>query len=122
VNVSLLSFLIFFRHFILLEEVKFVIRAKPFALVFAVSHSVADARYLGDPMFATQRTELHTFALKFSPTVEQTVENSCSNSVKPVGLGAAGEMRADEAQTGGFQACVFILTRTRNSTRRSNGA
>jgi hypothetical protein len=39
-----------------------------------VSHSVADARYFGNPTFAVRHAELRTFVAKFCPTVEQTVE------------------------------------------------
>ncbi len=37
--------------------------------------SVADARYFGNPIFAARYVELHSFAAKFSPTVEQTVND-----------------------------------------------
>jgi len=35
--------------------------------------SVADATYFGNTIFAARYVELHSFAAKFSPTVEQTV-------------------------------------------------
>jgi len=47
-----------------------IIREKPFALVFTVSHSVADARYFFSLAFAARCTELRSFATEFCPTVD----------------------------------------------------
>jgi hypothetical protein len=54
----------------------FVIRERFFPLAFAASHSVADARYFGNPVFAARHAELHGFAAKNFPTVEKTVKSS----------------------------------------------
>jgi hypothetical protein len=61
-----------------------------------VSHSVADARYRCDPVFAEHCGELRGFAAKISQTVEKTVKNDSfahahalrvENLTAPVDLG-----------------------------------
>ena len=61
------------------------------ALVFTVSHSVADARYFGNPIFAARCIELRIFAAKFRPTVEQTVEKSLGDT-KPSAVSTRSAM------------------------------
>jgi len=48
----------------------FLIQERSFALVFTASHSIADARYFGNPIFAARYAALRSFAAKFCATVE----------------------------------------------------
>ena len=42
--------------------------------------SVADATYFGNTIFAARYVELHSFAAKFSPTVEQTLNDRLAHT------------------------------------------